>query len=52
MSVCLDSWAVLAWLDGDEPAAGAVQAALDAEWYLRDTPLPLEALTDTAAAAS
>lgn len=25
MSVCLDSWAVLAWLDGDEPAAGAVQ---------------------------
>jgi predicted nucleic acid-binding protein len=31
MSVCLDSWAVLAWLDGDEPAAGAVQQALDAE---------------------
>lgn len=31
MSVCLDSWAVLAWLDGDEPAAGAVQEALDAE---------------------
>lgn len=27
MSVCLDSWAVLAWLDGQEPAAGAVQDA-------------------------
>jgi predicted nucleic acid-binding protein len=25
VSVCLDSWAVLAWLDGDEPAATAVQ---------------------------
>ena len=33
-------------------AAGTgCQAALDAEWYLRDTPLPLDALTDTAAAA-
>lgn len=31
MSVCLDSWAVLAWLDGDEPAATAVQVAFDAE---------------------
>ena len=31
MSVCLDSWAVLAWLDGDEPAAGVVQGAFDAE---------------------
>lgn len=31
MSICLDSWAVLAWLDGDEPAAGAVQEAFDAE---------------------
>ncbi|MGH2947644.1 MAG: PIN domain-containing protein [Solirubrobacteraceae bacterium] len=31
MSVCLDSWAVLAWLDGDEPAASAVQAAFEAE---------------------
>lgn len=31
MSVCLDSWAVLAWLDGDEPAASAVQAAFGAE---------------------
>lgn len=25
MTVCLDSWAVLAWLDGDEPAATVVQ---------------------------
>jgi uncharacterized protein with PIN domain len=25
---CIDSWAVLAWLDGEEPAAGIVQAAL------------------------
>jgi predicted nucleic acid-binding protein len=30
VNVCLDSWAVLAWLDGDEPAAGAVQEAFDA----------------------
>lgn len=30
MRVCLDSWAVLAWLDGDEPAATAVQAAFAA----------------------
>ncbi len=29
MSHCLDSWAVLAWLDGDEPAAEVVQRALD-----------------------
>jgi predicted nucleic acid-binding protein len=29
VSDCLDSWAVLAWLDGDEPAAGLVQQALD-----------------------
>lgn len=29
MSVCLDSWAVLAWLDGDEPAAASVQDAFD-----------------------
>ena len=28
--MCLDSWAVLAWLDGDEPAAGAVQEAFEA----------------------
>jgi predicted nucleic acid-binding protein len=31
VSVCLDSWAVLAWLDGDEPAASTVQEAFDAE---------------------
>lgn len=24
MSVCLDSWAVIAWLDGDQPAARTV----------------------------
>jgi predicted nucleic acid-binding protein len=30
MTVCLDSWAVLAWLDGDEPAAGAVDEAFAA----------------------
>jgi len=29
--VCLDSWAVLAWLDGDEPAAEAVAEVLDRE---------------------
>jgi predicted nucleic acid-binding protein len=29
VSDCLDSWAVLAWLDGDEPAAGVVQRSLD-----------------------
>jgi predicted nucleic acid-binding protein len=27
MNACLDSWAVLAWLDGEEPAAEAVQRA-------------------------
>lgn len=31
MTVCLDSWAVLAWLDGDEPAAGIVQRELEKE---------------------
>lgn len=31
MKRCLDSWAVLAWLDGEEPAAGVVQAAIDGE---------------------
>ena len=25
MSVCLDSWAILAWLDGEQPAMGRVQ---------------------------
>jgi uncharacterized protein with PIN domain len=29
--VCLDSWAVLAWLDGDEPAAAAVAEVFDRE---------------------
>ena len=29
MSSCLDSWALLAWLDGDDPAAEVVQRALD-----------------------
>jgi predicted nucleic acid-binding protein len=28
---CLDSWAVLAWLDGEEPAAGVVQDTIDGE---------------------
>jgi predicted nucleic acid-binding protein len=28
---CLDSWAVLAWLDGEEPAAGVVQGVLERE---------------------
>ncbi|MHB1854311.1 MAG: PIN domain-containing protein [Acidimicrobiales bacterium] len=28
MSVCLDSWAVLRWLEGAEPAAGRVEEAL------------------------
>lgn len=31
MTVCLDSWAVLAWLDGDEPAATIVQRTLETE---------------------
>lgn len=31
MPSCLDSWPVLSWLDGDEPAAGAVDEALDRE---------------------
>ena len=28
MTECLDSWAVLAWLEGEEPAASRVQEAL------------------------
>ena len=28
MTECLDSWAVLAWLEGEEPAASRVQQAL------------------------
>ncbi len=31
MSSCLDSWAVLAWLDGDEPAATVVTEIVDRE---------------------
>lgn len=31
MRVCLDSWSVLAWLDGEEPASGAVDKALERE---------------------
>lgn len=31
MASCLDSWAVLSWLDGDEPAAGAVDDVLERE---------------------
>lgn len=33
MSVCLDAWAVLAWLDGDQPATGRVSATI------RDRPI-------------
>ena len=29
MTVCLDSWAVLAWLDGEEPARNRVEQLLD-----------------------
>jgi predicted nucleic acid-binding protein len=31
VKACLDSWAVLAWLDGDEPAAGIVAEVLKRE---------------------
>lgn len=31
MTVCLDAWAILAWLDGEEPAAAAVHAAFGSE---------------------
>jgi predicted nucleic acid-binding protein len=31
MKRCLDSWAVLAWLDGEEPAAGAVERTIKHE---------------------
>lgn len=31
MKACLDSWAVLAWLDGDEPAAGIVEKVIKRE---------------------
>ena len=29
MSVCLDSWAVLAWLDGEQPALSRVEAVVE-----------------------
>ena len=29
MTVCLDSWAILAWLDGEEPALARVNAVID-----------------------
>lgn len=29
MTVCLDSWAILAWLDGEEPALTRVETLLD-----------------------
>lgn len=36
MTVCLDSWAIMAWLDGDEPAfsrvEGRVGGAMCASW--------------------
>lgn len=31
MKSCLDSWPVLAWLDGEEPATSAVAGVLDRE---------------------
>lgn len=31
MTVCLDSWAILAWLDGVEPAATVVQECFETE---------------------
>ena len=31
MKRCLDSWAVLAWLDGEEPAAGIVERTVKRE---------------------
>lgn len=31
MRRCLDSWAVLAWLDGEEPAAGIVEQTIKRE---------------------
>jgi len=31
MRRCLDSWAVLAWLDGEEPAANAVELTIKRE---------------------
>lgn len=31
MSVVVDSWAVLSWLDGEQPAAAVVEAAIDGQ---------------------
>jgi len=31
MKRCLDSWAVLAWMDGEEPAAGIVERTMKRE---------------------
>jgi ribonuclease VapC len=31
LNACLDSWAVLAWLDGEEPAAEAVARTIERE---------------------
>lgn len=31
MGCCLDSWAVLAWMDGDEPAAAVVERTIKRE---------------------
>lgn len=36
MSVCLDSWAVLAWLDGDDPVTALVVPRLRASVALDD----------------
>jgi predicted nucleic acid-binding protein len=29
VSVCLDSWAILAWLDGEDPALSRIDAVID-----------------------
>lgn len=29
MSVCLDSWAILAWLDGEQPALARIDAVIE-----------------------
>lgn len=29
MSVCLDSWAILAWLDGEEPTLSRIEGLID-----------------------
>ncbi len=34
MTLCLDAWAVLAWLDGDEPGISSVERALGERPYL------------------